>query len=146
MEENLKKNLTLTESEPFFSRKIYDFDEFSLFLLNLLLNLDNLSFIRWSSSGEALHVETNLDLRKFQDQNRQRWSELYGYTITFNKKRSLKSKIIKKVDTWQPIHSFIKSNVHILSSYCVSNHAKKINEKTRRRKSTIKKPSSFQKS
>lgn len=77
--------------------KIYDFDDVfdrknAVFLLNLILYVsffDENALFRLSAGGKGLHVQTKLALAHLQCENRQKWSEIYGYDITFNEKYSV---------------------------------------------------------
>jgi len=114
------------------SKLIYDFDDFSLFLLDILINLPDNSSIRYSSSGKTIHVETDADLSAFEDQRRLKWSKYYG-RLTFLRKNN------KIVGDWIDSQKFIKEYYNYLLRVCINNVNKygKI-QRTERKRSICK--------
>lgn len=92
---------------------IYDFDEFNLFVMNLILNLPNYTNMRYSASGFGIHIETNLELEKFQDQNREFWSSKYGYNITWLTKHG------NHVGIWLEKKNFIRLYFNDILRKCI---------------------------
>jgi len=120
--------------------RIYDFDnvfssENTLFFLRILMYLRNeapSSLVRYSASGEGCHVQTKVDLSNYQCENRQFWSEFYGFDITWLVKNG------QFVSEWQFVETFIKNNLHRLVSVLDGKEKKRRNEGSKRERSQNK--------